>query len=99
MDLKINLISICSTNNIFLNTSYTIRKKIFMSEKNTNRLKPTKLQINEIILTVYAYLSKRCVTYINKLECPPQYIADMLRDLADAIMTSYPEVKNKNSIL
>ena len=28
-----------------------------------------------------------------------EYVADMLRDLADAIMTSYPEVKNKNSIL
>jgi len=29
--------------------------------------------------------------------CPPQYIADMLRDLADEIMTSYPEVKDKSS--
>ena len=43
--------------------------------------------------------SKRCVAYINEHECPPQYIADMLRDLADAIMTSYPEVKNNSSNL
>ena len=99
MDLKINLISICSTINIFLNSSYTIRKNIFMSKKNTNRWEPTKLQIDEIILPAYTDLSKRCVSYIKQLECPPQYIADMLRDLADAIMTSYPEVKNKNSIL
>ena len=70
-----------------------------MSEKNTNRWEPTKLQIDEIILPAYTYLSKRCVSYIKQLDCPPQYIADMLRDLADAIMTSYPEVKNKNSIL
>ena len=99
MDLKINLISICSTTNIFLNSSYTIRRKIFMSNKNTNRWEPTKLQIDEIILPAYTDLSKRCVSYIKQLDCPPQYIADMLRDLADAIMTSYPEVKNKNSIL
>ena len=70
-----------------------------MSEKNTNRWEPTKLQIDEIILPAYSELSKRCVSYIGQLECPPQYIADMLRDLADAIMTSYPKVKNKNSIL
>ena len=97
MDLKINLISICSTINIFLNSSYTIRKKIFMSEKNTNIWEATKHQTDDIIPPAYTNLSKRCVSYIKKLECPPQYIADMLRDLADAIMTSYPKVKNNNS--
>ena len=70
-----------------------------MSEKNPNRWEPTKYQIDDIILDAYADLSKRSFSYIKKLECPPQYIADMLKDLADAIMTSYPEVKNKNSIL
>ena len=70
-----------------------------MSEKNTNKWEPTKLQIDEIILPAYTDLSKRCVSYIKQLECPLLYIADMLRDLSDAIMTSYPEVKNKNSIL
>ena len=57
------------------------------------------MQIDNIILPAYTDLSKRCVAYINELECPPQYIADMLRDLADAIMTSYPEVKNNSSNL
>ena len=57
------------------------------------------MQIDEIIFPLCTNLSKRCVSYIKKLDCPPQYIADMLRDLADAIMTSYPEVKNKNSII
>ena len=70
-----------------------------MSGKNTNRWEPTKLQIDEIILPAYTDLSKKCVSYIKQLECPPQYIADMLRDLSDAIMTLYPEVKNKNSNL
>ena len=70
-----------------------------MSNKNTNKWKPTKFQIDEIILPAYSDLSKCCVSYIKQLECPPQYIADMLRDLADAIITSYPEVNDKNSTL
>ncbi len=73
--------------------------KMFMDKKNINRWEPTKLQIDNIILPAYTDLSKRCVSYINELECPPQYIADMLRDLADAIMTSYHEVKNNSSNL
>ena len=70
-----------------------------MSETNTDRWEPTKLQIDEIIFFAYSNLSKRCVSYIKQLECPPQYIADMLRDLSDSIMASYTEVKNKNPIL
>ena len=70
-----------------------------MSNNNANKWEPTKLQIDKIILPAYTDLSKRCVSYIKQLECPPQYIAEMLRDLADAIMTSYPEVKEKNSNL
>ena len=70
-----------------------------MSEKNTNRWEPTKLQIDGISLPANTHLSQRCVSYIKQLECFPKYIAYMLIDLADAIMTSYPEVKNKNSIL
>ena len=70
-----------------------------MSETNGDRWEPTKLQIDEIILPAYTELSKRSVVYIKQLNCPPQYVADMLRDLADAIMTSYPEVKNNSSNL
>ena len=70
-----------------------------MLKKNTNRWEPTKLQIDKIILPAYTDLSQRSVSYIKQLECPPQYIADMLRDLADAIMTSYPEVKDNSSNL
>ena len=72
---------------------------MFMDKKNINRWEPTKLQIDNIILPAYTEFSKKCVSYINELECPPQYIADMLRDLADTIMTSYPEVKNNSSNL
>ena len=70
-----------------------------MVKNNINRWEPTKLQINDIILPAYTDLSKRCVAYIKELECPPKYISDMLRDIADAIMTSYPEAKNNSSNL
>ena len=72
---------------------------MIMDKDNINRWEPTKLQIDKIILPAYTELSKRCVCYIKELKCPPQYIADMLRDLADAIMTSYPEVKDNSSNL
>ena len=68
-----------------------------MDKNNINRWEPTKLQIDDIILPANTDLSKRCVSYIKELECQPRYIDDMLRDLADAIMTSYPEVKEKSS--
>ena len=55
-----------------------------------------ELQIDDTILPAYTDHSKRCVTYIKELECPTQYIVDMLRDLANAIMTSHPEVKDNN---
>ncbi len=67
-----------------------------MNKNITNRWQPTKRQIDDIILPAYSDLSKKCVSYIKELECPPQYIADMLRDLAEAIMTSYPEIQVNN---
>ena len=70
-----------------------------MTKNNLNRCQPTKIQIDTVNLTAYKDLSKRCISLIRKIECPPPNIADMLRYLSDAIMTSYPEVKNKNSIL
>ena len=51
---------------------------MFMDKKNINGWEPTKLQIDNIILPAYTDLSKRCVAYINELECPPQYIACLL---------------------
>ena len=70
-----------------------------MPKKNFNRWESTKLQIDEIILPANTDLSKRCSTYINQLDCPPQYIADKMRDLAKAIINSYPEFKGNSSDL
>tara|TARA_Y100000991_G_C21743492_1_gene251556 strand:+ start:343 stop:555 length:213 start_codon:yes stop_codon:yes gene_type:complete len=69
-----------------------------MTKSNLNRWEPTKFQLDEIILPAYTDLSKKCVSYIKELECPPQYIADMLKDLAYAITSSYPQVNENNSV-
>ena len=68
-----------------------------MSSKNLNRWEPTKLQIDNIFLPAYTDLSKKCFSYINQLDCPTQNIADILRDISDAIMNSYPVIKNNNN--
>ena len=70
-----------------------------MTINNLKKCAPTKLQIDEIVLPAITDLSMRCVAYINELDCPPKYIADMLRDLAEAIMTTYPEFQGNSSDL
>ena len=52
---------------------------------------PTQEQLDEMILPAYNEITKMSVSFINKLECPPEYVADMLRDVADAIIASHPE--------
>ncbi len=56
-----------------------------------------KLQVYEIILPSYSVPSIRCLSYIKKLEFSLQHIADTFRDLAVAIMKSYPELKKNRS--
>ena len=70
-----------------------------MIKNNLYRWEPTNLQINKIILPAYTDLYKRCVSYINDLDCSNKYIADKSRDLAEAIMTPYPEFKGNTSDL
>ena len=52
---------------------------------------PTKEQLDEMILPAYNEITKMSVSFINKLECPPEFVADMLRDVAEAIISSHPE--------
>ena len=52
---------------------------------------PTQEQLDEMILPAYNEITKMSVSFINKLECPPEYVADMLRDVAEAIISSHPE--------
>ena len=58
---------------------------------------PTQQQLDEMILPAYTEITKMSVSFINKLECPPEYVADMLRDIADAIVSSHPESEGECS--
>ena len=70
-----------------------------MAIKNPKRCEPTKLQIDDIVIPANSDLSKGCVAHINEVDYPPQYISNMLRDLADEIISLYPEFKGNSSDL
>ena len=58
---------------------------------------PTQEQIDNQILPAYTEMAKRSVHMINEFQCPPEYVADMLRDIADALISAHPESGNKCS--
>ena len=49
-----------------------------------------------MILPTYTEMAKQSVAYVNKVECPPEYVADMLRDIADAITSIHPESESQS---
>ncbi len=53
--------------------------------------KPTQNQIDDLIIPAYTEMAKKSVEYIAKFQCPPGYVAEMLRDIADALESSHPE--------
>ena len=66
---------------------------------NTRKAKwePTQEQIDNQILPAYTQMAKQSVQFINEFQCPPEYVADMLRDIADALISAHPESENKCS--
>ena len=52
---------------------------------------PTQEQLDTMILPAYTEITKLSVSFISKFECPPEYVANMLRDVAEAIVSSHPE--------
>ena len=62
-----------------------------MSNNCESKWQPTKEQLDNMILPAYTEIAKQCVAYINEFECPPEYVADMLRDIADALTSVHPE--------
>ena len=56
--------------------------------------KPSEEQITNIILPAYQEMAKKSIGYINEFGCPPDYVADMLRDIADALTSVHPESKS-----
>ncbi len=56
--------------------------------------KPNQNQIDDLTLPAYTEMAKKSVEYIAKFQCPPPgYVANMLRDIADAPESSHPESK------
>ena len=62
-----------------------------MSDNCELRWQPTKDQLDNMILPAYTDMAKQSVAYVNQFGCPPEYVADMLRDIADALISIHPE--------
>ena len=62
-----------------------------MSENCELKWQPTKDELDNLILPAYTEMAKQSVAYVNKFGCPPEYVADMLRDIADALISIQPE--------
>ena len=43
-----------------------------------------------MILPAYTAMAKQSVAYVNKFGCPPEYVADMFRVIADALTSVHP---------
>ena len=54
-----------------------------MTEKCEAKWTPTEDQINNIIIPAMQGTSQQYANYANELRCPPEFIALMLRDIAD----------------
>jgi len=68
-----------------------------MTDTHKAQWKPTQDQIDNLILPAYSEIAKKSVHYINELQCPPEYVADMLRDIAVALVSAHPESENECS--
>ena len=62
-----------------------------MSDHCELKWQPTKEQLDSMILPAYTEMAKQSVAYVHKFGCPPEYVADMLRDIADALTSVYPQ--------
>ena len=62
-----------------------------MTEKCEETWQPTDEQVDKIILPAMQLIAQQCAGYINELQCPPEFISVMLRDIADAFENPAPE--------
>ena len=65
-----------------------------MTDKRKETWQPTDQQVDKIILPAMQGIAQQCAGYINELQCPPEFIAVMLRDVADAFDEQPPEGKS-----
>tara|TARA_Y100001968_G_scaffold140096_1_gene128190 strand:+ start:416 stop:628 length:213 start_codon:yes stop_codon:yes gene_type:complete len=52
---------------------------------------PTQEQVDKIILPAMQGIAQQCVGYIKELECPHEFVALMLRDIAEAFESPVSE--------
>ena len=62
-----------------------------MSDHYVLKWQPTQEQLDRMILRAYTEMAKQSVAYVNKFVCPPEYVADILRDIADALTSVLPK--------
>ena len=48
-----------------------------------------------MILPAYTDMVIQSVAYVNQFGCPPEYVADMLRDIADALVSIHLESESE----
>tara|TARA_B100000700_G_scaffold64309_1_gene70909 strand:+ start:465 stop:677 length:213 start_codon:yes stop_codon:yes gene_type:complete len=63
-----------------------------MTEKGEAKWSPTDDQIANIIIPAMQATAKQYAGYANELKCPTEFIALMLRDIADAFEENPPKV-------
>ena len=62
-----------------------------MPEECQVRWEATEEQIETIIIPAMKDIAEQCASYGEKLKCPPEFIAVMLRDIADVFEDQSPE--------
>ena len=56
---------------------------VIMTEKCKSKWSPTEDQVNKIIIPAMQGTAQQYAKYASELQCPPAFIALMLRDIAD----------------
>ena len=65
-----------------------------MTEQCEGKWSPSQDQIDNIIIPAMQGTAQQYADYANELQCPPAFIALMLRDVADAFEENGPKVEN-----
>ena len=65
-----------------------------MTEQCEGKWSPSQDQIDNIIIPAMQSTAQQYADYASALQCPPEFIALMLRDVADAFEENGPKVEN-----
>ena len=65
-----------------------------MTEECEEKWSPSQDQIDNIIIPAMQRTAQQYSDYAHELQCPPEFISLMLRDVADAFEENGPNDKN-----